>query len=122
MNATEMRWEDLYRQGEVYVWWERHDEARLWAPLEHPDRQVRYLVAEVLRMQHHPHPAWLTEMVGRGIDACGLDLPAVQQFVSARAPADAELSPELVREAYRRETLRRHWGWVWKTVSTIPAT
>jgi len=38
MNATEKRWQDMYRQGEMYAWWEQQDAVRAWAPLGAPDR------------------------------------------------------------------------------------
>jgi len=70
-------------------------------------------------MHHHPHPTWLTELVAQAIMNCGLNLAAVQRYVAERAPADAQLSTDMVREAYRRETLRHHWGSIWKTVANI---
>lgn len=103
----------------MYAWWEQQDAVRAWAPLGVPDRQLRYMAAEVQRIHHHPHPTWLTELVGQAIMNCGLNLTAVQQYVAERAPADAQLSPDMVREAYRRETLRHHWGWIWKTIVSI---
>lgn len=118
MNRAEQRWQDSYRQGDMYAWWQQQDEAHLWAPLGHPDRQMRYLVAEVLRLHTHPHPVWLTELTGRAIDACGLNLPAVRQYIAEHAPQGEQLSSAIVCEAYRRETLHRHWGWVWRAVTS----
>ncbi|MGQ9926074.1 MAG: hypothetical protein ACUVS4_04300 [Chloroflexaceae bacterium] len=47
-------------------------------------------------MHDYPHPTWLTELVGQAIMKYGLNLAAVQQYVAERAPADAQLSPDMV--------------------------
>lgn len=119
MNAVSTQWQDWYRQGAMYEWWRQQNEAHLWSPLPHPDRRLCYLVAEILRIQHHPHPIWLTELVSQAVDSCGLSLPDVQQYIATHTPAERRPPTDLVREAYRRETMRRHWGWAIRTVISM---
>jgi hypothetical protein len=114
METIQTQWEVYHRQGAMYEWWRQQDDVRVWYPLVQVDRRLRYLVAQLRQMRQLPHPSWLTELTSQAIDACGLNLRSVQRYVDRRAPVPMHLMAPLVREAYRRETIRRRWGSAWK--------